>query len=44
MGEEPTSRPGWALQMFRFSVLATGTEGQDPEQAGHPSGAMPSGV
>ena len=44
MGEEPTSRPGWALQMFRFSVLATGTEGQDPEQTGHPSGAMPSGV
>ena len=34
VGEEPTSRPGWALQMFRFSVSAASTEGQDPEQAG----------
>ena len=31
VGEEPTSRPGWALQMFRFSVPAASTEGQDPE-------------
>jgi GNAT superfamily N-acetyltransferase len=44
VGEEPTSRPGWALQMFRFSVSAAGTPGQDPGPAGHPSGAMRSAV
>jgi GNAT superfamily N-acetyltransferase len=44
VGEEPTSRPGWALQMFRFSVSAAGREWQDPAQASHRSGALPSAV
>ena len=44
VGEEPTSRPGWALQMFRFSVPAVSTEGQDPGQASRPSGGRSSAV
>jgi GNAT superfamily N-acetyltransferase len=31
VSEEPTSRPGWALQMFRFSVPAIDPEGQRPD-------------
>jgi len=44
VGEEPTSRPGWALQLFRFSVPAVSTEGQDPGQASRPSGGRSSAV
>ena len=29
--EEPTSRPGWALQMFRFRVPATDMNGMIPD-------------
>jgi len=44
VGEEPTSRSGWALQLFRFSVPPAGTEGQDPGQASHPSDGRSSAV
>ena len=44
VGEEPTSRPGWALQMFRFAVPAAGTAEQDPGPANPPGGAMRSAV
>ena len=32
VGEELTSRPGWSLQMFRFSVPTADTEGQDSDE------------
>jgi GNAT superfamily N-acetyltransferase len=41
--EEPTSRPGWALQMFRFGLPgAAANEG--PRSADHPGGAMSTDV
>ena len=41
--EEPTSRPGWALQIFRFR-LPHATADDGPPRAGHPGGAMSRGV
>lgn len=41
--EEPTSRPDWALQVFRFRLLG-GAADEDPSRVGHPSGSIATGV
>jgi GNAT superfamily N-acetyltransferase len=40
--EEPTSRPGWALQMFRFRLPGAADEGS--RRAGHASDTLSSDV
>ena len=40
--EEPTSRPGWALQMFRYCLPGAADEGSP--RAGYPSDPRSSGV
>ena len=41
--EEPTSRPGWALQMFRFCLTGAAAD-EDPRRARPTGGTMSSDV
>jgi GNAT superfamily N-acetyltransferase len=41
--QEPTSRPGWALQMFRFCLSGAATD-EDPRRARPSGGTLSSDV